>query len=74
MAFRTRPVEYFNVSVKDRPGAAYELLATLAGQGINLLVRPSQFLQQRFAPVKRTRFRILRNSPALAFIHSTIPQ
>jgi len=37
MAFQIRPVEYFNVSVKDRRGAAYELLTLLAGQGVDLL-------------------------------------
>jgi hypothetical protein len=37
MAIRVRAVEYFNVTVKDRPGEAYRLLSQLATAGVNLL-------------------------------------
>ncbi|MBK8978348.1 MAG: hypothetical protein IPM29_20795 [Planctomycetes bacterium] len=37
MAFSIRPVDYYYVSVQDRPGAAWRLLALLAEQGIDLL-------------------------------------
>lgn len=37
MASRIRRVEYFHATVKDRPGEAYQLLAQLAGSGVNLL-------------------------------------
>jgi hypothetical protein len=37
MAYTLQRVDYFYVTVKDQPGAAYELLATLANLGVNLL-------------------------------------
>lgn len=37
MAFSVRTVEYFYTRVADLPGRAYELLATLASEEINLL-------------------------------------
>jgi len=37
MAFRVRPVEYFYLTVEDRPGEAYKVLAGLADSGVNLL-------------------------------------
>jgi hypothetical protein len=37
MAFTIRRVEYFYVTVEDRPGEAYKLLSQLASLGINLL-------------------------------------
>ncbi len=37
MASRIRKVEYFHATVKDRPGEAYQLLAQLAGSGVDLL-------------------------------------
>jgi hypothetical protein len=37
MALSVRPVEYFYTRVEDEPGKAYELLAKLASQEINLL-------------------------------------
>jgi hypothetical protein len=37
MAFSVRPVEFFHVAVRDQPGEAYQLLALLAQQGVNLL-------------------------------------
>jgi predicted amino acid-binding ACT domain protein len=37
MAANVRGVEYFYVTVKDRPGEAYDLLTHLAEAGINLL-------------------------------------
>ena len=37
MAFRIRRLDYFYAQVTDVPGAAYELLSSLAGLGINLL-------------------------------------
>lgn len=37
MAFRIRRVEYFTVTVEDRPGEAYELLSQLADLGLNLV-------------------------------------
>jgi len=37
MAAAIRPVEYFNATVADRPGAAYDILSRLAGAGINML-------------------------------------
>jgi len=37
MALHIRPVEYFYLSVKDEPGAAYRILSQLSGLGVNLL-------------------------------------
>jgi hypothetical protein len=37
MASSLRRVTYFNTSVKDRPGEAYQLLSQLAHAGVNLL-------------------------------------
>jgi predicted amino acid-binding ACT domain protein len=37
MAFDIRRVEYFYVTVRDRPGEGYRLLSTLAELGVNLL-------------------------------------
>ena len=37
MALRVRRVGYYYLSVPDRPGEAYKLLAMLAERGINLL-------------------------------------
>ena len=36
-AVRVRRVEYFYVTVKDEPGAAFQILSQLAGLGVNLL-------------------------------------
>jgi len=37
MAITMRRVEYFNVTVRDRPGEAYKLLTRLKAEGVNLL-------------------------------------
>ena len=37
MSVNVRRVEYFYVTVRDRPGAAYRLLEELAGAEVNLL-------------------------------------
>lgn len=37
MATKIRRVDYFNTAVRDEPGAAYRILADIAGQGVNLL-------------------------------------
>lgn len=37
MAVNVRRVDYFHVTVKDEPGAAYRILADLAGAEVNLL-------------------------------------
>ena len=37
MALSIRSVEYFNATVRDRPGAAYEVLSQLASAKVNLL-------------------------------------
>jgi predicted amino acid-binding ACT domain protein len=37
VVYRVRRIDYFSTTVRDRPGAAYELLDVLAGIGINLL-------------------------------------
>ena len=37
MAYRIRRLDYFYTQVTDQPGAAYELLSSLAGLGVNLL-------------------------------------
>ena len=37
MAEQIRQVEYFNATVRDRPGEAYRLLAQLASSGVSLL-------------------------------------
>jgi hypothetical protein len=37
MAFTIRRVDYFYITVADRPGAGYRLLAQLAELGVNLL-------------------------------------
>lgn len=37
MAFTIRPVDYFYANVRDELGAAYGVLAQLAGRGVNLL-------------------------------------
>jgi hypothetical protein len=37
MAAKVRAVEYFNATVRDRPGAAYQVLQELAEKGVNLL-------------------------------------
>jgi len=37
MAFKIRRIDYYYATVADQPGAAYELLSSLAGLGVNLL-------------------------------------
>lgn len=37
MAYSIRRVEYFYTTVRDRPGAAYKLLAQMAEMGFNLV-------------------------------------
>jgi hypothetical protein len=37
MAFHVRRIDYFSTTVRDDPGEAYQLLATLANLGVNLL-------------------------------------
>jgi len=37
MEFSVRPIQYFYVNTHDEVGAAYRLLAALAGRGVNLL-------------------------------------
>ena len=37
MPFRIQRVDYFYVTVKDQPGAAFQILSQLAGLGVNLL-------------------------------------
>ena len=37
MAYSIRRVEYFYVTVRDRPGEAYQLLAQMAGMGLNMV-------------------------------------
>lgn len=37
MAVTIRCVEYFNTTVRDRPGAAYEILSQIAAAEVNLL-------------------------------------
>lgn len=37
MAYKIRKSNYYYVSVKDKPGEAYQLLSELSGLGINLL-------------------------------------
>lgn len=37
MSFKIRRTDYFNATVQDEPGTAYQLLETLAHLGINLL-------------------------------------
>jgi hypothetical protein len=37
MAFHVRRIDYFSTTVRDDPGEAYKLLATLANLGVNLL-------------------------------------
>ncbi len=37
MAYNIRKVNYFNVTVKDQPGEAYQLLLNLSELGINLV-------------------------------------
>jgi hypothetical protein len=37
MALSIRSVEYWNVTVRDRPGAAYEVLSQLAAANVSLL-------------------------------------
>ena len=37
MAHKIRRVDYFYVSLKDQPGAAYKILSQLAALGVNLL-------------------------------------
>jgi hypothetical protein len=37
MPYEIRRIEYFYITVKDKPGEAYEMLNQLAGLGINLL-------------------------------------
>lgn len=37
MSAKVRPVEYFNATVRDVPGAAYAVLSELATHGVNLL-------------------------------------
>ena len=37
MPLSIRSVEYFNTTVRDRPGAAYEVLSQLASAQVNLL-------------------------------------
>jgi len=41
MAFHVRRIDYFSTTVRDDPGEAYKLLATLANLGVNCLpLRP----------------------------------
>jgi hypothetical protein len=35
--FRIQRVDYFYVTVKDQPGAAFQILSQLAGLGVNLM-------------------------------------
>lgn len=37
MSATVRPIEYFYVMVKDKPGEAYRLLSKLAGEQVNLV-------------------------------------
>lgn len=37
MAYSIRRVEYFYVTVRDRPGEAYQLLAQMAEMGLNMV-------------------------------------
>ena len=37
MSFEVKQVQYFYASLHDEPGAAYGLLADIAGLGMNLL-------------------------------------
>jgi len=37
MAFKIRRIDYYFTTVVDQPGAAYELLSSLAGLGVSLL-------------------------------------
>jgi hypothetical protein len=37
MAFRIRRIDYFYATVRDEPGAAYQILSQLAALGVNLL-------------------------------------
>lgn len=37
MTAKVRAVDYFNATVRDRPGAAYMVLSELAGKAVNLL-------------------------------------
>ena len=37
MAFHVRCIDYFSTTVRDEPGEAYKLLASLANLGVNLL-------------------------------------
>ncbi|MCB0665959.1 MAG: hypothetical protein KDC80_09070 [Saprospiraceae bacterium] len=37
MAFKIRRVNYYYLTIKDEPGAAYQLLTQFSGLGINLL-------------------------------------
>jgi hypothetical protein len=37
MAFRIQRVDYYYATVKDEPGAAYQILSQLAALGVNLL-------------------------------------
>jgi prephenate dehydratase len=37
MRFNIRRAEYYYITVKDRPGQAYEMLSRLKGMGINLI-------------------------------------
>jgi len=37
MPFSVRRIDYFSTTVRDQPGEAYKLLATLADLGINLV-------------------------------------
>ena len=38
MALSLRRADYFRTTVEDRPGEAYQLLAKIAGAGVNLMV------------------------------------
>ena len=37
MAYKIRRIDYFQATVKDQPGEAYQLLSQLADLGVNLL-------------------------------------
>lgn len=37
MGYTIQKVEYYHTTVRDQPGAAYEVLDTFADQGVNLL-------------------------------------
>ena len=85
MAFQIQTVEYFYVSVKDQPSAAYDVLSSLADMGINLMafsavpmgpsqaqltVFPQDFVQLRLTALARP----LNQFPFLSLICHGIPR